>query len=107
MNSNLFHLNPSNTRHDDALDGNQEDFKFQIHALRSVIADRLLPHVGPLAWVLVDEAFQPLISRATRDRLTSLHIVAILRQLHASLPTSIDRDGLINQLRQDILSSVI
>lgn len=83
------------------------DFSIQLDALRALIADRLLPHVGPLAWVLVDEAIQPIASHSEAGRLSSPHIVALLRRLHASLPHSIERDAVINQLRQEILAGSI
>jgi hypothetical protein len=83
------------------------DFNIQLDSLRSFVADRLLQHVGPLAWVLVDEALQPLLSHSEAGRLSSPHVIALLRRLHASLPHSIDRDALIGQLRQELLATVL
>lgn len=82
------------------------DFNLQLDSLRAFLADRLLSYVGPLAWVLVDEAIQPIAAHAEAGRLSSPHIVALLRRLHASLPHTIDRDAVINRLRQELLSGV-
>lgn len=80
------------------------DFDLQVDALRAHVADRLLPHVGPIAWVLVDEALQPFAGHADIGRLSSPHIVSVLRRLHAALPHSIDRESVIGQLRHELLA---
>lgn len=89
MNVTNFRINPAATiAATPAAPAVESDFRYQLKSLQAMLADRLLTHVGRLAWVLVDEAMQPLYAQQDADRLASPHIVALLRRLHAAMPSS-------------------
>ena len=77
---------------------------YELKGLRSILISRLLPHIGPLAHVIVDEAISTLKDKNNDNvKLSAIHIVAVLRQLHAELPSSVDSDAVISGLREELL----
>ena len=77
--------------------------QYELEGLRSAIVSRLVRDVGPLANVIVDELIES-INVDKSERLSPMHIVAVIRQLQNALPTSVDKESLIKDLRNELLA---
>ncbi len=79
---------------------------YELKGLESILVSRLLIHMGPLAHMVVRDVIKPLEEKGT-EKLSSIHIVSVLRQLHGLLPTAINRDEVIDELRNELLANNI
>ena len=78
----------------------------ELESLRSILISKLVVHVGPIAHILVRDATKSLEGQRS-ERISIVHIIAVLRQLQTLLPDSVDSDRIVTELRAQLIGNRI